>query len=214
MIAPSLLNANTYHIKEILQQLQEEGISCLHIDIADGHFVPLMSFGENTVKDLKKETHFFLDCHLMIERPENRIPSIAEAGADVITIHAEATKHMYRTIQMIQKTGAKAGLAINPGTPISEIEEILSIVDQVLVMTVNPGVMGETFIDCMISKIEKLNQIRKERQYSYQIQVDGSINNHTIIRCKEAGADLFVSGGYIFGGDLKERIRNLKMAGA
>lgn len=214
MIAPSLLNADTYHVKEMLLQIQEEKVTYLHIDIADGHFVPLMSFGANTVRDLKKATDFVLDCHLMVDSPERQIETIIEAGADIITIHAEAENHMYRMIQTIHKSGRKAGIAINPGTPVSAIKEILPITDLILVMTVNPGVPGETFIEQTVGKIEKLNQIREKKNYKFQIQVDGNITDKTIGLCKAAGADIFVSGGYIFGGDIRERIRNLRTAGA
>lgn len=213
MIAPSLLNANSYHIKEMLNQLKAEGIKYLHVDIADGHFVPLMSFGPNIVKDLSQETSFIMDCHLMIENPENKIQTMIHAGADIITVHAEATNHMYRIIQSIHKAGKKAGIALNPGTPVSVLKEVFPMVDLVLVMTTNPGVFGESFIDPMVEKIQRLENIRKENGYHFLIEVDGSINDHTISKCKEAGADLFVSGSYLFSGDIKTKIQSLRMAG-
>ena len=126
IISPSLLNSDTYQIKEQFEALEKCGINYIHIDITDGHFVPMISFGANTVKDLRKHTDFVLDCHLMVENPENLIPVIANAGADIITVHTEATKHIYRSIQTIKKCGKKAGIAINPGTPVSMIKEILA----------------------------------------------------------------------------------------
>lgn len=213
MIAPSLLNANTYHMKEMLDQLEKQGIKYLHVDIADGHFVPLMSFGPNTVKDLSQETSFIMDCHLMVENPENKIETMIAAGADIITVHTEATNHIYRIIQTIHKAGKKAGVAVNPGTPIPSLEEILPLIDLVLIMTTNPGVFGQSFIKPMVKKIQKLKDIRGEKGYHFLIEVDGSINDQTIQMCREAGADLFVSGSYLFSGDMKSKIQSLRTAG-
>lgn len=209
IISPSLLNSDTYQIKEQFEALEKCGINYIHIDITDGHFVPMISFGANTVKDLRKHTDFVLDCHLMVENPENLIPVIANAGADIITVHTEATKHIYRSIQTIKKCGKKAGIAINPGTPVSMIKEILPMADLVLCMTTNPGVFGESFIPSVADKVKNLCELREQKGYSYQIQVDGSINDQTAIVCKKAGADIFVSGSYIFGGNIEERIHKI-----
>ena len=162
IISPSLLNSDTYQIKEQFEALEKCGINYIHIDITDGHFVPMISFGANTVKDLRKHTDFVLDCHLMVENPENLIPVIADAGADIITVHTEATKHIYRSIQTIKKCGKKAGIAINPGTPVSMIKEILPMADLVLCMTTNPGVFGESFIPSVADKVKNL---RSETAY-------------------------------------------------
>ena len=213
IISPSLLNSDTYQIKEQFEALEKCGINYIHIDITDGHFVPMISFGANTVKDLRKHTDFVLDCHLMVENPENLIPVIADAGADIITVHTEATKHIYRSIQTIKKCGKKAGIAINPGTPVSMIKEILPMADLVLCMTTNPGVFGESFIPSVADKVKNLCELREQKGYSYQIQVDGSINDQTAIVCKKAGADIFVSGSYIFGGNIEERIHKIMDAG-
>lgn len=213
IINPSLLNSDTYEIKEQFQALKKAKIHYIHIDITDGHFVPMISFGANTVKDLRKHTDFILDCHLMVENPENLIPVIAQAGADIITIHAEATNHVYRAIQTIKKYGKKAGIAINPGTTVQSLEEILPMVDLVLCMTTNPGVFGESFIPKVVDKIKVLNELKNKENYDYHIEVDGSINEQTIIPCKMAGADIFVSGSYIFGGDIEQQIDNLRNAG-
>lgn len=213
IISPSLLNSDTYQIKEQLGILEKCGVNYLHIDITDGHFVPMISFGANTVKDLRKHTDFILDCHLMVENPENLIPVIADAGADIITVHAEATNHIYCSIRMIKKCEKKAGIAINPGTPVSMIKEILPMVDLVLCMTTNPGVFGESFIPAVTDKVKELCKLRMEKGYSYQIQVDGSVNDQTAILCKKAGVDIFVSGSYIFGGNIEERIHKIMDAG-
>ena len=213
IINPSLLNANTYRIKEQLDQLKKGNITHLHIDIADGHFVPVMSFGANTVRDLKKETDLVLDCHMMVEQPEEKIPAIIEAGADIITVHAEATAHIYKVMQKIQGAGRKAGVALNPGTPISMIEEILPFADLILCMTSNPGMAGETFINSVTKKIEILNEIRKNKGYRYLIEADGSINEENISFCRKAGADLIVSGRFIFDGKIEEQLWRLRMAG-
>lgn len=213
IINPSLLNANTYRIKEQLDQLKKGNITHLHIDIADGHFVPVMSFGANTVRDLKKETDLVLDCHMMVEKPEEKIPAIIEAGADIITVHAEATAHIYKVMQKIQGAGRKAGVALNPGTPISMIEEILPFADLILCMTSNPGMAGETFINSVTKKIEILNEIRKNKGYRYLIEADGSINEENISFCRKAGTDLIVSGRFIFDGKIEEQLWRLRMAG-
>lgn len=213
IINPSLLNANTYRIKEQLDRLKKGNITHLHIDIADGHFVPVMSFGANTVRDLKKETDLVLDCHMMVEKPEEKIPAIIEAGADIITVHAEATAHIYKVMQKIQGAGRKAGVALNPGTPISMIEEILPFADLILCMTSNPGMAGETFINSVTKKIEILNEIRKNKGYRYLIEADGSINEENISFCRKAGADLIVSGRFIFDGKIEEQLWRLRMAG-
>lgn len=213
IINPSLLNANTYRIKEQLDQLKKGNITHLHIDIADGHFVPVMSFGANTVRDLKKETDLVLDCHMMVEKPEEKIPAIIEAGADIITVHAEATAHIYKVMQKIQGAGRKTGVALNPGTPISMIEEILPFADLILCMTSNPGMAGETFINSVTKKIEILNEIRKNKGYRYLIEADGSINEENISFCRKAGADLIVSGRFIFDGKIEEQLWRLRMAG-
>lgn len=213
IINPSLLNANTYRIKEQLNQLTKGNITHLHIDIADGHFVPVMAFGANTVRDLKEETDLILDCHLMVEKPEKKVPAIIKAGADIITVHAEATAHIYKILQEIQRAERKAGVALNPGTSISLLEEILPFVDLILCMTSNPGMTGETFINSVVRKIEILDKIRKDKGYHYLIEADGSINEENINFCRMAGADFIVSGRFIFEGEIEERLWRLRTAG-
>lgn len=207
IILPSLLNANTYNIKEQLQILKDKGIDHLHVDVMDGQFVPSQAFGPNTVNDLKKMTDFKLDVHLMIENPEKHIPLYK--NADIITVHYESTRHLYRTIQLIKNMGLKACVAINPATSVSMIEEVLPMLDQILVMTINPGVPGEKFIAQTMTKIEKLNQLKKEKNYHFNIEVDGNVNKDTINECLKAGANMFVSGSYVFNGSIPDNIDSL-----
>lgn len=207
IILPSLLNANTYNIKEQLQILKDKGIDHLHVDVMDGQFVPSQAFGPNTVNDLKNMTDFKLDVHLMIENPEKHIPLYK--NADIITVHYESTRHLYRTIQLIKNMGLKACVAINPATSVSMIEEVLPMLDQVLVMTINPGVPGEKFIAQTMTKIEKLNQLKKEKNYHFNIEADGNVNKDTINECLKAGANMFVSGSYVFNGSIPDNIDSL-----
>ena len=207
IILPSLLNANTYNIKEQLQILKDKGIDHLHVDVMDGQFVPSQAFGPNTVNDLKNMTDFKLDVHLMIENPEKHIPLYK--NADIITVHYESTRHLYRAIQLIKDMGLKACVAISPATSVSMIEEVLPMLDQVLVMTINPGVPGEKFIAQTMTKIEKLNQLKKEKNYHFNIEVDGNVNKDTINECLKAGANMFVSGSYIFNGSIPDNIDSL-----
>lgn len=207
IILPSLLNANAYNIKEQLQVLKDKGIDHLHVDVMDGQFVPSQAFGPNTVNDLKKMTDFKLDVHLMIEDPEKHIPLYK--NADIITVHYESTRHLYRAIQLIKNMGLKACVAINPATSVSMIEEVLPMLDQVLVMTINPGVPGEKFIAQTMTKIEKLNQLKKEKNYHFNIEVDGNVNKDTINECLKAGANMFVSGSYVFNGSIPDNIDSL-----
>lgn len=207
IILPSLLNANTYNIKEQLQILKDKGIDHLHVDVMDGQFVPSQAFGPNTVNDLKNMTDFKLDVHLMIENPEKHIPLYK--NADIITVHYESTRHLYRVIQLIKNMGLKACVAINPATSVSMIEEVLPMLDQVLVMTINPGVPGEKFIAQTMTKIEKLNQLKKEKNYHFNIEVDGNVNKDTINECLKAGANMFVSGSYVFNGSITDNIDSL-----
>lgn len=207
IILPSLLNANTYNIKEQLQILKDKGIDHLHVDVMDGQFVPSQAFGPNTVNDLKKMTDFKLDVHLMIENPEKHI--LLYKNADIITVHYESTRHLYRAIQLIKNMGLKACVAINPATSVSMIEEVLPMLDQVLVMTINPGVPGEKFIAQTMTKIEKLNQLKKEKNYHFNIEVDGNVNKDTINECLKAGANMFVSGSYVFNGSIPDNIDSL-----
>ncbi len=198
-IAPSILSADISKLGEDIQMLDKGGADWIHIDVMDGHFVPNLTFGPNVVAAAKNYTDLPLDVHLMVEEPEKMINGFAEAGATGISIHAEATKNIHQVMQHIRSLNVQAGVVINPGTAVSFIEPVLSIVDMVLVMTVNPGFGGQSFIPETLKKIEKLDAYRKENDLSYLIQVDGGVNEETIQLCHEAGADVFVAGSNVFG---------------
>lgn len=210
-IAPSILSADIRNLGKDLEMLDQSHADWVHIDVMDGHFVPNLTFGPNVVAAARATTDLPLDVHLMVEEPEKMIKDYIEAGASGISVHAEATDHLHRVVQDIQSQGAYAGVVINPGTPVSFIEPVLPIVDLVLVMTVNPGAGGQSFISEMVKKIDELSTYRWENDLEFLIQVDGGINNETIKTCHKAGADVFVAGSNIFGASSPtEQIETLK----
>jgi ribulose-phosphate 3-epimerase len=186
-------------LAEEIEAIEEAGADMLHLDIMDGHFVPNITFGAMIVKQIHKITRLPLDVHLMIEKPERYIPHFADAGADIITVHAEATVHLHRLLGDIRERGAKAGVSLNPSTSLSTIEEVTSMLDLVLVMTVNPGFGGQTFIREGVDKVARLKLLLESMGNSPLIEIDGGVNAETAPLLWEAGADILVAGSYVFG---------------
>lgn len=178
----------------------------------DGQFVPNISFGAGVVASMRKYSKLVFDCHLMVVNPERYVNEFAQAGADIMTIHVEATTHIHGALQKIKAAGMKAGVVINPGTPLSAIEPVLNLVDQVLIMTVNPGFGGQAFIPECLEKVKLAAQLRKQRGLNYDIEVDGGVDNNTIKACAQAGANVFVAGSYLFKGNLTAQVETLKVA--
>ena len=197
-IAPSILAANFAKLGEEVKEVEKAGAQLIHIDVMDGHFVPNISFGSIVLDAIRPLTNLPLDVHLMIENPDQYIEQFAKAGADYITVHVEACRHLHRTIQLIRSLGVKPGVVLNPHTPIESIQHILEDIDMVLFMTVNPGFGGQKFIHSVVPKIEALAAIIKERNLNIAIEIDGGINAETIVPCAKAGATIFVAGSAIY----------------
>lgn len=211
LIAPSILSADFARLEAEVKSVEETGADWLHVDVMDGHFVPNLTIGPLVVSALKPKTKLPLDCHLMVSRPEEWVKPFASAGASVITVHAEATVHLDRLIHQIRETGCKAGVSINPATPLSAIEEVLDIVDLVLVMSVNPGFGGQKFIPSTVSKIERLVQARGARKFL--IEIDGGVNASNIGMLRKAGVDVFVAGNAVFAAPDRKKAMNDLRAG-
>lgn len=210
-IAPSILSADFANLERDIQLVEKLGADYIHVDVMDGQFVPNITLGPNVVSAIRPVTKLPLDVHLMIVDPENYIDLFAKAGADIITVHQEATPHIHRAMQMIKAASVQAGVVINPGTPLCAIEHVLDLADLVLIMTVNPGFGGQSFIESALEKIAQLKEWKETRGYTYEIEVDGGIVPETAKRCKEAGADVFVAGSYIYNSESpKDRIDALR----
>ena len=197
-ISPSILSADFARLGEEIRAIDVGGADYIHVDVMDGHFVPNITIGPLVVNAVRKVTSKPLDVHLMIENPDRYIPDFAKAGADLITVHQEAVPHLHRTIQLIKSLGKKAGVSINPATPVSTLEVILDNLDLVLLMSVNPGFGGQSFIPATLAKITELRQRIEQRGLAVEIEIDGGVKADNIGQIAAAGADIFVAGSAVF----------------
>ena len=209
-LAPSILASNFAQLGSEALQAIEGGGTILHVDVMDGHFVPNLTLGAPVVKSLRKVTKLPLDCHLMIDKPDEFIPIFAEAGADWISVHQETCVHLDRTLHLISSHGCKPGVVINPATPVEMLTEVLDLAHHVLVMSVNPGFGGQKFIPNALNKIAALARLRAERKLDFRIEVDGGIDLETVADVVKAGAELLVAGSAVFGhGDIRSNAAKL-----
>jgi ribulose-phosphate 3-epimerase len=212
-LAPSILSADFARLGEQVRAASEGGATVIHVDIMDGHFVPNLTVGPPVVKSLRKVTELPLDCHLMIENADEFIPAFADAGADWISVHQEACRHLDRTLHLIKSHGCLAGVVINPATPVNTLAEVLELIDYVLVMSVNPGFGGQKFIPSTVHKMRQLAENRSQRGLAYRIEVDGGVGLDTVADVVRAGAEILVAGNAVFGhGDPKKNAEALLKA--
>lgn len=210
-LAPSILSADFSRLGECVCQIEKAGADIIHVDVMDGHFVPNISFGAAVMKSLCGKTGMPFDVHLMIEDPDRYLEDFITDNTEYITVHAEACVHLHRTIQHIKSSGAKAGVAVNPATPLSAVECVLEDVDMILIMSVNPGFGGQKFISSVLPKIRKLDELRRENNLDFTIEIDGGINPDNVKTVTDAGVDIVVAGSSVFGAaDIEARVKEFR----
>lgn len=212
ILSPSILSADFAKLGDDVKQAADAGAEWIHIDVMDGSFVPNISFGFPVIKAIRGVTDKVFDVHLMVDEPGKFIEEFAQCGADLITIHAEATKHLHRAIQQVKAAGCKVGVSLNPATPLDVLDYIIEEIDLVLVMTVNPGFGGQAYIDAMDKKIRNLRKMITDRGLDVDIEVDGGVKENNIAHIKECGANIFVAGSAVFNGDIQTNVKNLLKA--
>jgi len=213
-LLPSILSADFAHLADQVAAAERGGGTVIHVDVMDGHFVPNITLGPPVVKSLRKATALPLDCHLMIENADQFIPAFADAGADWVSVHFEASRHLHRSLELIAQLGMKPAVVLNPATGVEAIREILPMVHHVLVMSVNPGFGGQKFIEFSLDKIRQLAKMRQELGLAFRIEVDGGVAHDTVARIVQAGADLLVAGNAVFGAGQPERDARTLLAAA
>jgi ribulose-phosphate 3-epimerase len=213
-LLPSILSADFAHLADEVAAAERGGGTVIHVDVMDGHFVPNITLGPPVVKSLRKATSLPLDCHLMIENPDDFIPAFAEAGANWVSVHYEACRHLHRTLQHIVQHGMKPGVVLNPATRVDLIVDILPMLHHVLIMSVNPGFGGQEFIPFSLDKIRRLAELRKELGLAFRIEVDGGVAHDTVTQVVQAGAELLVAGNAVFGAGHPERDARALLAAA
>lgn len=212
VLSPSILSADFAKLGEDVKEAVDAGAQWLHIDVMDGAFVPNISFGFPVIEAIRGITDVVFDVHLMIESPERFIDQFAKSGADLITVHAESTNHIHRVVQMVKAAGCKVGVSLNPGTPLSALEHLLNEIDMVLIMTVNPGYGGQSYIEGMDQKIRDLRKIITDRGLDVDIQVDGGVSAKNVKHIKDCGANIFVAGSAVFNGNISNNVEDLLKA--